>query len=791
MTKRHHLFASAYHSATRKLGQTLHAVKGGISVFAKEAGLLLKPDLFSATLAFILLFLFLPTIGRHAADGLMLATFVDDEALITMQLDGMTVWPYGNPATYLGMGGIPKDLPEHWNNFNYQNLPYYGGFYLDLAFLIWMPLKLLGCPLFPTAPIILRALSLIFTICTVLATYNIARSYFGRIGAVIGALFIVTETYFGLIGTIAHPDSLLFFLAIVALAVCIRHARDGAVDSLIAVGIAAGLAQGAKMGGPLLIPITVLSVGWGAKRYILSFGWLHWLGRCFGNGILTLVVAIAVFVLTTPYAILDDYFFYTWQLWSKSFAGVSPISPTTFWDWASNFQAHVGMEILLMTSVGGVLLVAQRRDPSQKIPQLLTATLALTVFLWYAIFQKFWVQLQYLIIPFWFVAMLAGTIADRILSLVPPVQRPPYRQLAALSILVFAGTIGWTRFLIALNTPARYLVWREAPQLNIGDWALRNIPSDSNPRILIDAPTYFDSRAFPNLRWNGGPIRYSDLMREMPDYIALTRYAGGNWQSAKISGPKLDYWDTDYSNMRLYQDLLGVDPLKVSVDTTETPFARHMTSLGWMSDASNEVEFSSKHFGIQERILAAALSVASNNSDFVSNAAQATELNRHVALFKIDHAKFAETVPVHHQHQLARAFASSSVPSSPPQNVTSSSGQTWQSAKQGPLAVGEFVGLEFPYTPVAPREVMIKWVAWAWCPQAIEIEYSEDGSTWLSAGTFPVTEPADPAVKDAPGTMRWEETFKIPNIGPKRYWRINARSMSENHFFGLEQIRFR
>jgi hypothetical protein len=50
----------------------------------------------------------------------MLRAFIDDEPPIRMQIDGMTAFPFGDPANYLKAGAA---VPAYWLNLRYPNLP--------------------------------------------------------------------------------------------------------------------------------------------------------------------------------------------------------------------------------------------------------------------------------------------------------------------------------------------------------------------------------------------------------------------------------------------------------------------------------------------------------------------------------------------------------------------------------------------------------------------------------------------------------------------------------------------
>ena len=89
-------------------------------------------------LIFVVLYgaLVFPTIFYGIQNAKLQDLVANDEPMITMELDGMTVYPYGNPANYLNPENVEKmKLPDYWYDFTYYGLPYYGGVYLDLAFM--------------------------------------------------------------------------------------------------------------------------------------------------------------------------------------------------------------------------------------------------------------------------------------------------------------------------------------------------------------------------------------------------------------------------------------------------------------------------------------------------------------------------------------------------------------------------------------------------------------------------------------------------------------------------------
>src|SRR5262249_29513099 len=227
--------------------------------------------------------LFVPAIPAGTDNALMLAAFVNDEPALTMALDAMTKKPHGNPANfYTHLDGSQRDLPEHWHHLRYGLFTYYGGTYLDLGYLVYKPLRQLGVPAFPAGPIILRSISFLASLLTLVFLYNLARRHSGRLAAVLAAVLLMTDRYLAYYTTIIHPDTLQLCLSLFAWLLAARHAEDGALASLAALGLVAGLVQGTKVGGPWLIPMALLALfrgwAWGGPAAALR-RWYHLPGR--------------------------------------------------------------------------------------------------------------------------------------------------------------------------------------------------------------------------------------------------------------------------------------------------------------------------------------------------------------------------------------------------------------------------------------------------------------------------------------------------------------------------------
>jgi hypothetical protein len=519
----------------------------------------LRVDIISGAIVVIMLALALPSLSGRADNPLLLRAFVDDEPPLTMQVDGMTAWPWGNPARYFEPGA---SVPSHWMGLSYTGLLYYGGLLPELGLLIWLPLKLIGLPLFPTVPIILRALSLLFAVCTLLAVYNFGRRHFGTIAGLFGAAYLISELYFVWMGVIAHPDTLLYFLTVLALALCIRHARDGGMDSLIGIGLVAGLAQGAKFGGPLLVPIAAVSIARGAPSVF----------RLATRGLISLAVASAVFFVTTPYAFVDSYYFTTWAETAKTFSREAWATP---WTWLEMSADRLGYPLLVLGAIGLIVQLARSLHSGKALVLTLSLLLCITIYGWYSILQVHWVQLQYVLVPFAFIAMFAGCVFELLIAW------PPHsKALAYGAALAGLFLLGQNRAIEIAHLLQPLRDWRQSDRLRVGEWLSDHIAAGSNPKVLFDYYAYFDPKKISAQSPRSGPIRYVDLLERSPDYFVLTVFRNPHWTNDKIRGLKLSRFDRDNTNVRLYQDLLGTDPDHPKVDTSKTPFIAPLATFG-------------------------------------------------------------------------------------------------------------------------------------------------------------------------------------------------------------------
>ena len=524
-----------------ELRRMIRSAANAFRIFVQESIELLRLDIPSGLIVLAMLALMLPIIGGHADNAMMLRAFVDDEPLITMQVDGMSAWPWGNPANYLKPGVA---IPAHWFGLNYSGLVYYGGLYPGLAWLIWLPLKAAGFAIFPTLPIVLRSVTLLFAVFTLLAAYNFGRRHFGIVAGVFASLVLLSEFHFFWISAITHPDTLLYFLSFLGLALAIRHAQDGTIESLVALAITIGLAQGAKLGGPLFAPIALASILVAANGYI-SIGM-----RCAALG----AVAVVAFFATTPYAFLDSYYWQSWASFNNLVHSGLNYYPAAIGNWLSMSLDRLGIPLVAAGATG--IFLVQRR-----LPFFFALLLGVTVFFWYAALQKLWVQLQYVLVSFSILAMFAGSLFGRHLVVG-----------AIAAAIIFVPE----RFEQVARVREPLRDWRDSDLMRAGIWFGEHV--SGQPTVLFDTYAYFDPEKFPNQTVLAHPVRYVDLEKYQPEYFSIYLLPPFNFMSIKMKTERLDRWDASPYNMRLYQDLLGTDPENPVV--REVPFVKFLGSFG-------------------------------------------------------------------------------------------------------------------------------------------------------------------------------------------------------------------
>jgi hypothetical protein len=519
--------------------------------------------------------LVLPLVPRWTDNVAKLAAYSNDEPFISQQLDGMTVWPYGNPSNFLERKNAGR-IPSYWMNYRYYDLIYYGGTYLDLGFVVYAPLKAAGLPAFPTGPIVLRTISFLAGLISLMIFYNFGRRYIGWFAGAFAATAVMFESNFMFMATTIHPDMLQLALTLVALVIVVRHARLGDMRSLIAFGVLSGVIQGTKSGSLYLVPLAVAAVlmgvwsraaaepGFGKlrRRLVVSTGRLAVVGAA----------AVAGFVVSTPFMLVDDYYFRTQQGAYHVLTGTSPLIPISFFTWYRVIVQTLGWPLVLALLAGVAwFLVQSIRLRRFDRPLTLALVLSAGNVLWYTGVGRFWVVLYYLLAALGLLSVFAGGLIAALGTRLKALGRPgAYAQ----GVLMAAVLVSLS--LVAGRPEKAAVAWAagvnpgSTPQVKLATWADHHVPGRAS--ILFDDEAYFDPARFPTQATNAGVLRYVDVMAKRPDYFVLTDYPpDANWIMVKRKTQRFGRWNPDPYSVRLYQDLIDGNRSRYTPGPTPVP----------------------------------------------------------------------------------------------------------------------------------------------------------------------------------------------------------------------------
>ena len=253
--------------------------------------------------------LFVPLIPVGTDNPQMLATLSNDDPWMAMALEATLAKPFGNPSNYFDLKSKAyNNIPPYWGHLRsgYDNIVYYGGSVFALATPVYAAARLAGLPPFPTAPLILKSISFVAALLSLVLLYNFASRFGMRLAGVLAVIYLMTDTQFGWFTKVSHPDTLQLLLALAALAIAVRHAERGDWPSLAALGLMCGFVQGAKVGGPWTVPMGLLALWWGVQATGHRLSDLTILAK---RVALLGSTALLGYVVSTPYAFMDPYLF--------------------------------------------------------------------------------------------------------------------------------------------------------------------------------------------------------------------------------------------------------------------------------------------------------------------------------------------------------------------------------------------------------------------------------------------------------------------------------------------------
>lgn len=736
-------------------------LRGACAVLVRTARSGLEIDACVVGMAIVFALLVLPTIPRATENPQQLAAFANDEPFLSMALEATTVFPYGNPANYFD--GSRTAPPEHWGSLRYPGFHYYGGAYFQLAFPAFALFRLLGFEAFPLAPVVLRSVSAIASFVSLWLLYNFARVRSSRLAALLAITFLATDSYFRFYTTVIHPDVLQLLLALVALLVAARHAKVGDPASLLALGLMAGAVQGTKVGGPWLIPMSVLALWWGLTRDRPGLS-IALAKRGIGRILILGSGSLLGYFVSTPYAFLGPYYFKALRnVWG--IVSDSPLGGVSFLSWADGLRTHfgIGVSSLFAITVVSVLVswFRSRNDPAA----VLAVVLALSQLVWFGVTGDLWLMLGYMLVAFGLMAALSASfiagLLDRTVGRIP---RGRWLATAGTGILLLA-LLEQRWYPTASHLMDLYL-YRHNSVFFLNAWAQAAIPLGS--RVLHDDLAYLDPKVFPNSRMRGGVMSWADISSYRPEYVVLSSsiYAAPWYEELRRKrDPSMEL----YSQLVDFEspgptDAKGIELVHVlrpsAGGDTGAPFSvcnwlRARPSLAWFG-ARCAVS------GYQYRVIASRISRARGGPE-------APLSGPVLKVYKVD---LVFPVPI------SSSFLEPYLPS----YAIDRARTAWNSAARGAEAVGEFVGVDLASARVIER-VRVQWIYGQSTPTRLGVEFSDDGGTWKRA-----TELAVDYAVGAP-------SFRIDEVGmgerdPHRFWRLIAIDVPPDRGFGVAELWF-
>jgi F5/8 type C domain len=129
------------------------------------------------------------------------------------------------------------------------------------------------------------------------------------------------------------------------------------------------------------------------------------------------------------------------------------------------------------------------------------------------------------------------------------------------------------------------------------------------------------------------------------------------------------------------------------------------------------------------------------------------------------------------------AFASSENPGHKARDAFDGSTSFWEAAATGRGANGQYVGYDFGDRSARPvRQVRVQWTDAERTPEAIAVEYSDDGNAWVAVDRFLV-------VPLGAASYRMD-SFRFESGDAHRFWRIVAQLVPPGHGFAVAELYF-
>lgn len=714
---------------------------------------------------------FLTTATRSAQDLVFSGRL--DEPGITMCLDSMTVAPYGNSANYWNH---PEKRPSLWQYWNYTFWVYCTGAYFDGPFLLYGPLRWLGAPVFPTAPLLLRFSSFIAALIFLVLTYNFAKRHGGTVAGVFGLLILMTNADFMGKSVSIAPDQLLLLLSVLVLLLAERHAAVGDWTSLVALGLVAGWQHSTKFAGMYVAPVGLLAAYWGWQ--VASGSQVRRRYRDLSYRVVVLgASAFMGLLLAIPYAAVDLAY------WRSILMAPEPIKQATFGSYMVAIQAQEGWVLVVLALAAVLFVLWQASRDARHRALVLTVVLAASNILFWPIFYLEKTRVDTMVLGFGLLAVVSGHFLSIVLR---SGQRPAWTRLvgvtAAAALCIWVVSTRWY--------PVANRLSSSVSQRQAVDHATRAIegiiPNDAS--ILGDtaALVLFDATKYPN-QSSSGTLRYPDLWRIDPEYFYLNQFM---FETEKYQQLVRNQHETIFStynySVRLYQDLFMRSPHPNAVGPTNVPGLEVVVKIPGFrrrAGASDELLFSGSLIErYLPRFFAQVNAIRSRLRDSLTtwNPQDYEELpGPGIVIYRLNPAggPRGRVTPISSGDGSGTASAVLA--------FDEATGTRWLSRQSGD-AVAQQAFLGFDYgggTTMKVPSVGVTWVDAAHTPDDVVIQYSDDGAVWTDVMRVSPRHPPD-------GAGGWDETFSLPDAGPHRLWRILANAtLASGASMGIAEMR--
>ena len=338
----------------------------------------------------------------------------------------------------------------------------------------------------PAAVLLNRGVSLIMGVGTVVLLYLIGRALYDRPDAgLIAALLLAVSPNHVYQSRIVTPDAMVTFFIVLAFLAAALILRSDRTWPYALAGLAVGLAGGTKYNGAL-IALTI------PAAHFLRTGLRGWRDvRLYAAGALSFLV----FLLTTPYAVLD------YPAFSAALRGTMGHYGTGHAGMEGDTVAWYATFLWTTTTVAPLLAMAQiaRGIWQRSKPTLLLALYPLAYFLF---ISRFEVRTDRTILPLVpFVPLLeAVVLADLLAGLRRAPRKPARVALAMLLVGLAAATVAYPAWATVRDNR---LLAREPSQVTAANWIAANLEPGARVAIapyspFID-PAVYEVVSFENL----------------------------------------------------------------------------------------------------------------------------------------------------------------------------------------------------------------------------------------------------------------------------------------------------